>query len=44
LTTREDARFLAHRHRLFELLTRYQSARNGLRSAATAVPRNGGTG
>ncbi len=26
LTTRENTRFLAHRHRLFELLTRYQSA------------------
>jgi NitT/TauT family transport system ATP-binding protein len=43
LTTREDTRFLAHRHRLFELLTRYQSARNSIRSAAAAVTRNGGT-
>jgi ABC-type nitrate/sulfonate/bicarbonate transport system ATPase subunit len=30
LTTRENARFLAHRHRLFELLARYQSARGGV--------------
>jgi ABC-type nitrate/sulfonate/bicarbonate transport system ATPase subunit len=32
LTTREDARFLAHRHRLFELLARFQSARGATAS------------
>jgi ABC-type nitrate/sulfonate/bicarbonate transport system ATPase subunit len=42
LTTREDARFLAHRHRLFELLTRYQTAQHGVGSAATSG--NGGPG
>ena len=40
LTTRENSRFLAHRHRLFELLTRDQSAHGGL----GPIPSNGGSG
>jgi NitT/TauT family transport system ATP-binding protein len=34
LTTRENSRFLAHRHRLFELLTRDQSAHGGIAIAS----------
>jgi ABC-type nitrate/sulfonate/bicarbonate transport system ATPase subunit len=40
LTTREDARFLAHRHRLFELLTRYRSAQHDIGSGTNSG--NGG--
>jgi ABC-type nitrate/sulfonate/bicarbonate transport system ATPase subunit len=43
LTTRENSRFLAHRHRLFELLAHDRSARNAV-GARTAEPRIGGTG
>ncbi len=43
LTTRENSRFLAHRHRLFELLAHNQSARNA-GGAATTDPGIGGTG
>ena len=42
LTTREDSRFLAHRHRLFELLTRYQSAQHGV--GVPSTPKIGGAG
>ncbi|HZD91639.1 MAG TPA: ABC transporter ATP-binding protein [Pseudolabrys sp.] len=39
LTTREDARFLAHRHRLFQLLAHHQSGSLGLASRPAAAKR-----